>query len=285
MKKLLKISALIIAAWMFVLCFASCSKKDASKDLENIKASGVLKVGMECNYAPYNWSQTTESEYTVKVADNMYADGYDVQIAKKIADALGVTLVIKPIEWDGLIPALESKDIDMVIAGMSPTDDRKLSIDFSDTYFDSNLVMVIKKDSQYASATSIADFSGAKITGQLNTFHYKVIDQIKGVNKQTALPDFAALTQALAAGTIDGYVCEKPGAVSAVAANSDFTFVEFASGNGFTCDPAESSISVGIRKNSSLTEEINKVLATLSTADKEALMDAAISRQPVNSEA
>ena len=172
----------------------------------------------------------------------------------------------------------------MVIAGMSPTDDRKLSIDFSDTYFDSNLVMVIKKDSEYASAVSISDFSGAKITGQLNTFHYKVIDQIEGVNKQTALPDFAALTQALAAGTIDGYVCEKPGAVSAVAANSDFTFIEFSDGNGFTCDPAESSISVGIRKNSSLTEEINKVLATLTTADKEALMDAAIARQPVTSE-
>lgn len=76
----------------------------------------------------------------------------------------------------------------------------------------------------------------------------------------------------------------KPGAVSAVAANSDFTFIEFSDGNGFTCDPAESSISVGIRKNSSLTEEINKVLATLTTADKEALMDAAIARQPVTSE-
>ena len=126
----------------------------------------------------------------------MYADGYDVQIAKKIADALGVTLVIKPIEWDGLIPALESENIDMVIAGMSPTDDRKLSIDFSDTYFDSNLVMVIKKDSEYASAVSISDFSGAKITGPLNTFHYKVIDPIEDVNQQTALPDFAALTQA-----------------------------------------------------------------------------------------
>ena len=284
MKKFFKISIFVIAVLMFVLCFASCSKKDGSKDLENIKASGVLRVGMECNYAPYNWSQTTENEYTVKVADNMYADGYDVQIAKKIADALGVTLVIKPIEWDGLIPALESENIDMVIAGMSPTDDRKLSIDFSDTYFDSNLVMVIKKDSEYDSAVSISDFSGAKITGQLNTFHYKVIDQIEGVNKQTALPDFAALTQALAAGTIDGYVCEKPGAVSAVAANSDFTFIEFSDGNGFTCDPAESSISVGIRKNSSLTEEINKVLATLTTADKEALMDAAIARQPVTSE-
>ena len=228
MKKFFRIAALLLVTVMLAAGFAACSKDDASQDLEKIKSAGVLKVGMECNYAPYNWSQTTETEYTVKVKDGMYADGYDVQIAKKIADELGVTLEIKPIEWDGLIPALESGEIDMVIAGMSPTEKRKLSIDFSDTYFDSNLVIVLKKDSDYASATKIADFKDAKITGQLNTFHYDVIDQIEGVNKQTALADFAALTQALDSGTIDGYVCEKPGAVSAVAANDSFTYIEFA---------------------------------------------------------
>ena len=276
-------SLLVLFAVLLAIGFASsCSRSDASDDLANIQKAGVLKVGMECAYAPYNWSQTTESDTTVKIQDNMYADGYDVQIARRIADALGVTLEIKPIEWEGLIPALTSGQIDMVIAGMSPTDDRKLSIDLSDTYFDSNLVIVVKKDSSFAAATSLSDFSGAKITGQQNTFHYAVIDQIAGVSKQTALPDFAALIQALDSGSIDGYVCEKPGAVSAVAANEAFTFVEFAEGNGFTCDPAESSIAVGIRKNSSLTAEINKVLATLSTADKEAMMDAAIARQPVS---
>jgi putative lysine transport system substrate-binding protein len=207
-----------------------------------------------------------------------------VQIAKKIAEGLGVALEIKPIEWDGLIPALQAGEIDMVIAGMSPTDERKLTIDFSDTYFDSNLVIVVKKDSAYATATKIADFKDAKITGQLNTFHYDVIDQIEGVKKQTALADFAALIQALSSGTVDGYVCEKPGAVSAVAANPDFAYVEFAEGNGFTCDPAFSSISVGIRKGSTLTAEINKILAGMSTADKEAMMDAAIARQPVSEE-
>lgn len=237
---------------------------------------------MECAYAPYNWATPTSSETTVPISNSpgSYADGYDVQIAKLIAAELGVELVIKAIEWDGLIPALESGEIDMIIAGMSPTEERKLSISFSDTYFDSNLVMVIRKDGAYTGATSIQDFSGAKITGQLSTFHYQVIDQIKGVKKQTALQDFAALTQSLTSGAIDGYVCEKPGAISAVASNDEFMYIEFTGSNGFTCDPEESSISVGLRQESSLTETINSVIAKLTTAEKEDMMNAAIARQP-----
>lgn len=280
MKKFLAIIMIVALMATMLLTFASCNKVDPAKDLETIKEKGTLVVGMECAYAPYNWTQTSSNEYTVKLENGAYADGYDVQIAKKVAEAIGVTLVIKPIEWDGLISALEAGEIDMIIAGMSPTEDRKLSIDFSDTYFDSNLVMVVKRDGAYASATGIQDFSGAKITGQLNTFHYDVIDQINGVQKQTALADFSALIQSLESGAIDGYVCEKPGAVSAVASNPNFAFVEFASDKGFTCDPAESSISVGVRKGSNLTAEINKALSALTKEQKEAMMDAAIARQP-----
>ena len=274
-----KFFALVLALLtVFALC--SCSKIDAGKDLENVRSKGKIVVGMECNYAPYNWAQPTDNEYTVKYTSGLYADGYDVQIARLVAEQLGVELEIQAIKWEGLLTALESGQIDMIIAGMSPTEGRKLSIDFTDTYFDSNLVMVVRKDGAYTSATSISDFSGAKITGQFNTFHYDVIDQIKGVNKQTALETFAALMQSLKSGAVDGYVCEKPGAVSAVASNPEFTYIEFEKGNGFVCDPAESSISIGIRKGSSLAEELNRILSTLTTAQKEAMMDAAIARQP-----
>ena len=279
-----RILALIMAVALTLcsLTLVSCSSAAGEKDLANVTKAGKIVVGMECAYAPYNWTTSTPSSSTVPISNSpgSYADGYDVQIAKLIADELGVALEIKAIEWDGLIPALEAGEIDMIIAGMSPTDERKLSIDFSNTYFDSNLVMVVRKDGAYANADDIQDFSGAKITGQLNTFHYSVIDQINGVNKQTALQDFSALIQSLDSGAVDGYVCEKPGAISAVAANDNFTFVEFENGKGFACDPAESSISVGIRLGSSLTETINAAIAKLSTTDKEAMMDAAIARQP-----
>ena len=278
MKKLLTLALVMIMA---LGCFVGCGASNENDDLAAIQEKGKIVVGMECAYAPYNWSEPTANEYTVKVSNGTYADGFDVQIAKLIAESLGVDLEIKAIEWDGLIPALEAGEIDMIIAGMSPTEKRMLSIDFSDTYFDSNLVMVVNKNSQYANADSIDDFSGAKITGQLNTFHYDVIDQIDGVNKQTALQDFSALIQSLESGAIDGYVCEKPGAVSAVAANDNFTYIEFSEGNGFECDPAESSISVGLRKDSNLTAKVNEAIATLSKAAKESMMDAAIARQPV----
>lgn len=275
------VAVICILFTMFTL--VGCpDKTDASSDLEAIKEKGKIIVGMECAYAPYNWTTSTAGEHTVPIANNQgaYADGYDVVIAKAIADGLGVELEIRAIEWGGLIAALEAGEIDLIIAGMSPTEERKLSIDFTDTYFDSELVMVVRKDGAYTNATSIQDFAGAKITGQLNTFHYGVIDQINGVNKGTALEDFGALIMALDGGSIDGYVCEKPGAVSAVAANSNFTYIEFADGNGFVCDPAESSISVGVRKGSNLTSEINTILAGLDS-QKEAMMDAAIARQPI----
>ena len=287
MKKTKKfVTSLLAAATVAVSAFslASCGGVAGAKDLEKVQEKGTIVVGMECAYAPYNWAQTTANEYTVEIQNNMYADGYDVQVAKKIAEHLGVTLVIQPLEWDGLIPALNANSIDLVIAGMSPTAERKESIDFSDTYYDSNLVMVIRTDGDYINATKISDFSGAKITGQLNTFHYSVIDQIAGVQKQTALPDFAALTSALKKGTIDGYVCEKPGAISAVTAYSEFKYIEFAEGNGFTCNPEDASISVGLRKGSTLTDKVNEALAKISKAEREKMMDEAIARQPVSAE-
>lgn len=281
-----KILALALAMIMIALTLTSCGGIDATKDYENVLKNGKIVVGMECAYAPYNWTVSAATEHTVPIANNpgAYADGYDVQIAKLIASGLGVELEIVAIEWGGLIAALESGQIDLIIAGMSPTAERKLSIDFTDTYYDSELVMVVRKDGAYTGATSIQDFSGATVTGQLNTFHYTVIDQIEGVNKDVARETFTDLIMALDGGVIDGYVCEKPGAVSAVEANSDFTYIEFAEGEGFVCDPAESSISVGVRKDSNLGNAINVILRGLSADVKQEMMDAAIARQPVSEE-
>jgi putative lysine transport system substrate-binding protein len=220
-----------------------------------------------------------ESNGGVRIDGNAeYAGGYDVEIAKKIADGLGKKLVIVKTEWDGLVPALTSGKIDAIIAGMSPTAKRKATIDFSDNYYKSNLVMVVKKGGAYEGVASIKDFKGAKVTAQLNTFHYTVINQIEGVNMQPAMSDFSAMRVALESGMIDGYVSERPEGVSASSANKNFAFVEFT--DGFVTSDDDTAIAVGIAKGSELTSQINKILAGISEEERTNIMDTAIKNQP-----
>ena len=240
----------------------------------------TLRVGMECDYAPFNWTQTEPSDTAVPIAGGGYADGYDVRIAQRVADYLGYDLEIVKTEWDGLIMSVISGDIDAIIAGMSPTEERMLTIDFSDPYYASDLVIVVRKDGAYANATSLADFSGARITGQLNTFHDTVIDQIPGVSHETPMPDFPAMVVALSTGAIDGYVSERPGAESAVATNPDLTYISFADGNGFEADPADTTIAVGLQKGSELLAAVNEALATISEEERVQIMEDALAAQP-----
>ena len=240
-----------------------------------------FKVGLECGYAPFNWTQADDSNGAVPISgSNQFAGGYDVEIAKIIAEGLGRELVIVKTAWDGLPPAVQSGSVDAIIAGMSPTAERKLTIDFSDHYYKSVLVMVVKKGSAYEKATSIQDFSGAKVTAQLNTFHYSVIDQIKGVKKQTAMDDFPAMRVALESGIIDGYVSEKPEGISASSANANFVMVEFAEGEGFVASDDDVAIAVGLKKGNPDVTKINEILAGVSEEQRIEMMGNAIKNQP-----
>ena len=242
----------------------------------------TLRVGMECNYAPFNRTQADESADAVPLAGGGYADGYDVRIAKRVAEYLGYDLEIVKTEWDGLIMSVMSGAIDCIIAGMSPTEERKLTIDFTDPYYESDLVLVVKKDGAYANATSLEDFAGATIVGQLNTFHDTVIDQIPNVKHATPMDTFPTMIVAVSSGAIDGYIADRPGAVSATASNPDLTFVTFEAGQGFEIAPEDAEIAVGIRQGSELKEKINAILAAISDDERNAIMDAAVAAQPLS---
>ena len=272
--KMKKVIAAALVGFMAMGLLAGCG---GGKEDEN----NTLRIGMECAYAPFNWTQTDDSNGAVPIESGDYANGYDVQIAKKVAEGLGKELVIVKTEWDGLVPAVDSGVIDGIIAGMSPTEERKKSIDFSENYYVSDLVIVVKADSPYATATSIKDFAGATLTAQLNTFHDTVIDQIEGVNHQTAMPDFASMRVALDSGIIDGYVSERPEGISAAAANPNFTYVGFEVENGFQYEINDAAIAMGLKKGSPLTEDINKILAGISQEERDQLMADAIANQPV----
>ena len=275
MKNKFTIFIVLLVSTILLLAGCGTSKSSGSGSSED----NTFTVGLEAGYAPFNWTQNDDSNGGVKIGDSAeYAGGYDVEIAKKVAEGLGRELVIVKTEWDGLVPALTSGKIDAIIAGMSPTAERKETIDFSDNYYTSNLVMVVKKGSKYEGATSIQDFKGAKVTAQLNTFHYSVIDQIKGVDKKTAMDNFPAMRVALESGIIDGYVSERPEGVSASTANDNYVMVEFE--DGFKTSADDTAIAVGLKKGSDLTDKINEILAGIPEEERTSIMDTAIKNQP-----
>lgn len=272
---------LVFAAFVLV-CLPSSVMATAPEntyDMEQMNAGleedGVLRVGMEANYAPFNWSQTTQSDGAVEISNSPgeYANGYDLQMANRLAVELGLELEIVKLEWDGLPPALQSGVIDVIIAGMSPTPARERQIDFSDEYYNSDLVLVTSEDSEYADATSLDDFAGARVTGQLNTFHYQLIEQIPDVEQQTALASFPTMITSVLSGGSDAYISERPGAMAATAANSDLTYIGFEDGAGFDTSEVNTSIAVGLRQDSPLLEPVNLALSTISQAERDQLME------------
>ncbi len=262
------VSLLLVGA---VFCFTGCqNKKDDSK----------LYVGMECGYAPFNYTQTDASNGAVKISNaDGYANGYDVMIAKKIAEALGKELVIVKYKFEALIPAVNAKSLDMIIAGMSPTADRKEAIDFSDAYYTSQLVIVVRKTEykgKYANATKLADFKGAEIAAQIGTFHNDALQaQAKkyGILPQTPMSDFPALINALKTGAIDGYVAEEPGAKADCAANDELTYIPLKNNDtGFSASPEDVQIAIGLIKNSSIKDQINAALKKISAEERVKMM-------------
>ena len=272
-----------MAALMGLFILAGCGNgtTEDSSAADGSAESDAFVVGMEAGYPPFNWTQNDDSNGAVKIdgADG-YANGYDVQMAKKVADGLGKELVIVKTEWDGLVPALVSSKIDAIVAGMSPTDERKEAIDFSDSYYTTELVMVVKSDGAYANATTLADFADAKVTAQLNTLHYGVIDQIEGVQKQPAMDSFTSMRVALESGTIDAYVSERPEAISASAANSAFKMIELDQADTFELSVADSEIAIGLIKESELKDQINEILSGITEEERIQMMEEAIKNQP-----
>ena len=258
------------------------SNTPTSTAASSSNSSDTLRVGMECNYAPFNWSTTKESEYTQPISSADYCDGYDVVVAKNLADKIGKKVEIVKLDWDNLILSLNNNQIDAVIAGMTATDERKQQVNFTDPYYVSEEVLIVKKDSQYTSATSLEDFKGATVQGQMNTIYDEVIDQIPGVNHMPAAETFPAAIQALQAGSVDAVTSELPVANGVVSANPDLAIVRFAEGKGFKAD---TSVSIAVRKSDDeLLNALQDALKTIDTDTRNTWMEEAVNRQPANEE-
>ena len=242
------------------------------------KEKEKLYVGMECAYPPYNYTKYSDADGAVKISNaEGYANGYDVMIAKRIAEGLDRELVIVKYEWDGLIGAITAGSLDLIIAGMSPTEERKQTIDFTDAYYESKLVLVVRSDGDYAKAQSLSDFSGAKVVAQRGTFHDVALHEqaaTYGIIAGQPMEDFPMMTMALKARTIDAYVAEEPGAKADCAQNPELTYVHLENNTtGFTCSPEDTQIAVGLKKGSELKDDINRILAGITAEERLELIE------------
>ena len=280
----MKTSKNILSAAMALVLLTGCSSQPAAPaqtETDTVAASNVLRVGMECNYAPFNWTTTTQTDMTVQISGVDYADGYDVQIARKLADDLGMELQIVKLDWDSLILSLQKDQIDAVIAGMTATEERMKQVDFTTPYYVSEEVIIVRKDSDLANIKNVQELSGKKVQGQMNTIYDDIIDKIDGVQHMPAAETFPASIQALQAGGVDAVTSELPVAIGVVAANPDLTYIRFEAGKGFTDENGDATVSIAVSKDKpELLAQLQTALDKISEDDRNAMMQAAVERQP-----
>ncbi|MCR5481651.1 MAG: transporter substrate-binding domain-containing protein [Clostridia bacterium] len=268
----------MVAVMVFALC--ACGGGTGSGDAAAPEKK-VLRVGMECAYAPNNWLETTDTDTNLPISnvEGSFAEGYDVQMARRIAENAGYEVEIVMLSWDGLIEALNQGQIDLIIAGMADTAERRESINFSDPYHVTEYGILLNKDSAFASATSIHEFAGACVLGQKDTQLDTVIDQMEGVDHLTPVNSVPNMISRLQEGTCDAIVVNVESSRAYLDSNPNFALIRFEEGKGF--DLGFTGACVGIRKaDTALLEEINAALAKIDDATRTELWNAAEANQP-----
>jgi len=260
---------------------SSSASSGTSEGGDTLGDGTTLRVGMEAEYPPYNWQETSASDTTIPIenVDNAYADGYDVAIAKKIAAAFGEEAVAVKMSFDGLIDSLNNGQIDIICAGMSETPERAQSVDFSKSYLDDGVALLVAKDGAYASATSLEDFKGTAVVGQKATLYDDVIDQIPEVNHLTPLASVPNVIETLNKGAADAATMSSLSAPGVLSTYTNLKMVEFAEGKGFT--DAENPDNAAIKKGQDgALAKINEVIEGLSSDEQTSLWEDAMNRQP-----
>ncbi len=246
---------------------------------------GVLTVAMECAYAPYNWAQPDDSNGAVPIKDSiLYANGYDVMMAKAICEANGWQLEIVQLEWDSLIPAVQSGVVDAVIAGQSMTAERMEAVDFAGPYLYASIVCLAREDNPNAQAEGISALKGTA-TSQSGTIWYDTcLPQLKNVTVLPPAESAPAMLMAVASGTVDLVCTDMPTAQGALIAYPNLKILDFSgTGDDFTVSDEDINIGISVMKgNAGLLDAINGYLADKTADDFNAMMAEAIRIQPLS---
>ena len=246
----------------------------------------TLKVAMECGYAPYNWTQPDDSNGAVPISGSSdYANGYDVMMAKHITEELGYDLEIVKLDWDSLVPAVQSGQVDCVIAGQSITSERSQMVDFTEPYYYASIITLVKADGDYKEAASVEDLKGVTCTSQQNTVWYDTcLPQIPDADILPAQESAPAMLVALESGKCDAVVTDMPTGKAACVAYPDLRLLDFSNTDGaFEVSDEEINIGISLKKgNDELKEAINGVLSEMTEDDYSEMMDEAIAVQPLS---
>ena len=275
----------VFAAFMALVLGAAFSSVALAEEIPGVE-DGVLTVAMECAYAPYNWAQPDDSNGAVPIKDSaLFANGYDVMTAKAICEANGWDLEILQLDWDSLIPAVQSGVCDAVIAGQSMTAERMESVDFAGPYLYATIVCLVKEDSKFAEAKGISDLAGGTCTSQSGTIWYdSCLPQIPDAQIQMPAESAPAMLMAVETGTVDFVCTDMPTAQGALIAYPDLKILDFAgSDDDFEVSDEEINIGISVQKdNTALVDAINSYLSDKTADDFNALMKEAIEVQPLS---
>ena len=165
---------------LLLFSFAACNKtEEAPKSkLEQIKEAGVLVLGTSADYPPAEYHVMENGEDTIT--------GYDIALAQYIADDLGVELKIVDMAFDGLCISLSKGEFDLVISGMSMTEERMKSVDFTVPYYRGEQVILIRTEDD-ALYNTTEDLAGKKVAVQTGTIQVPVANELCGEENVVSL--------------------------------------------------------------------------------------------------
>ncbi|MGN0342110.1 MAG: transporter substrate-binding domain-containing protein [Roseburia sp.] len=302
-KTLGKLTGFVLTTVMAVSMLTGCGSSDETSPSSTSSEAGteasdsgsgekeVLRVGMECNYAPFNWTQESEdladgSKAVPIYGTSYYAYGYDVMVAQKLADEMGMELEVHKVDWNSIGISLDAGDYDAIIAGMGRTAERELSYAFTDPYYYRDNCIVVKKGGAYENVTKLSDLAGTgcKVTTQLGTGWIPLLDQVEGAEQSGNYETTSECFMAISNGVADVCIVDLPTAQSAALTNDDLVIIQLDESDTFSGDDEMVNVCIATRKDDTdFRDQIQAAMDAIGWNDKAAmdeLMETAIELQP-----
>ncbi|MBR1486549.1 MAG: transporter substrate-binding domain-containing protein, partial [Synergistaceae bacterium] len=231
--------------------------------------------------SPNNWEEDHQTDSNVPLVnvEGHYADGYDIQIAKIVAESIGAKLEVKKLPYQELISELNHREIDAIFSSMLDTKSRRKLIAFSDVYeiHPAEYCIMVHKDGKFANAKTLKDFIGANFIAQKDSTYDRAIAQIRGAIHLPAVTQVKEIIDKIINKDADATVLDLTAAQTYERVYPAFAIIRLDDEGGFKFD--FTGICAGVRKNNArLLKEINDALKDISQRDRQKVMDQSISR-------